>query len=147
MARQASANLPLFTDEEVEERRHILLDGIQQFNEGYFFEAHEVWEGLWLQCPWPTRRFLQGLIQVAAALVHFVRHEYPGTVRLLEHAQEKLADFTPRYMGIDVAALVAEVEDVRQEVTSLGPERFEELAANRIPRIAFASESGVGAEV
>ena len=49
-------------------------------------------------------------------------------------------------MGIDVAALVAEVEDVRQEVTSLGPERFEELAANRIPRIAFASESGVGAE-
>lgn len=130
-------NLPIFTDEEVEDRRHILLEGVQQYNEGYFFEAHEIWEGLWMQSPWPTRRFLQGLIQVAAAFVHFVRHEYPGTVRLLGHAHEKLADFAPRYMGVDVDRLLSDVAAAAKELHGLGPERFEEMPPERIPEIAL----------
>ncbi len=130
-------NLPIFTDEEVQDRRHILLEGVRQYNDGYFFEAHEVWEGLWMQSPWPTRRFLQGLIQVAAAFVHFVRDEYPGTVRLLGHAHEKMADFAPHYLDIDVERLLAEVAAARGELLTLGPERFEELPQERIPRITL----------
>ena len=35
-------NLPLLTAEEVEERRPILLAGLQQYNDGYFFEVAEL---------------------------------------------------------------------------------------------------------
>ncbi len=48
-------NLRLLTEEEVEERRHILVAGIEQYNAGYFFEAHETLEDLWLPSPWPIR--------------------------------------------------------------------------------------------
>jgi hypothetical protein len=47
------------------------LGGVRFFNDGDFFEAHEVWEGLWLETSGPERRFYQGLIQAAVALYHF----------------------------------------------------------------------------
>ena len=128
-------NLPLLTEAEVEERRPILLSGIQQYNDGYFFEAHETLEELWLPSPWPTRRFLQGLIQLAAAFVHLMRHEYPGTVRLLGHAIEKLEEFPADYLRIDAGRLVAEARRAREKLVALGPERFQEWEQSGIPKI------------
>ena len=130
-------NLPIFTEQEVEDRLHILAAGVQQYNDGYFFEAHETLEDLWMQSPWPIRRFLQGVIQLAAAFVHFVRHEYPGTIRLLGHAHEKLGDFAPQYMGIDVERLLSDVARAREELAALGPDRFKEFASEHIPKITL----------
>lgn len=43
--------------------------GVDLYNYGYWWEAHEAWEPLWRCCPLraPPRRVLQGFIQVAAA--------------------------------------------------------------------------------
>ena len=98
-------NLSLLTDEEVAQRRPVLLQGIGQYNAGYFFEAHETWEELWLPSPWPIRSFLQGMIQVAAAFVHLMRHEYPGTIRLLDRALGRLETCPPDCLGVDAARL------------------------------------------
>jgi hypothetical protein len=136
-------NLPLFTEEEVEERRHVLLAGVEQFNGGYFFEAHETWEDLWVQSPLPVRTFLQGLIQAAAAFVHLMRHEYPGTAGLLSAALAKLEDFPAGYQGIDTARLVADVRLARDELAELGPERFEEWDRTRIPKVHLVERSSV----
>jgi predicted metal-dependent hydrolase len=139
-------NQPLLTEEEVAERRHILLQGIGQFNDGYFFEAHETWEDLWYPSPWPMRQFLQGVIQVAAALVHLMRHEYPGTIRLLDAALEKLERFPEVYLGIDNTRLIAEVRRAREELETLGPERFEEWDRDGIPQIGLVDEGELGAK-
>ena len=47
------------------------LSGVDRFNTFYFWEAHEAWEGLWAAVPRDSRpaRTLQGLIQIAAALL------------------------------------------------------------------------------
>ena len=44
---------------------------VDLFNLGYYWEAHEVWEGLWNQAgrAGATADFLKGLIKLAAALV------------------------------------------------------------------------------
>ena len=141
MAKEARPrNLPLLTEAEVEERRPILLAGIQQYNDGYFFEAHETWEELWLQSPQPIRNFLQGIIQMAAAFVHLVRREYPGTIGLLGAALEKLEGFPADYMGIDLARLVAEARRAHDELAALGQDRFEEWDQARIPQIRLLEE-------
>jgi hypothetical protein len=75
------------------------------------------------------------LIQLAAAFVHLSRHQYPGTVRLLDAALEKLADFPNDYMGIDVGQLTTEATQARDELTALGPERFELWDHSRIPSV------------
>src|SRR5438876_1152114 len=45
------------------------LRGLDLFNAGYFWEAHEVWEGLWKAAGrrGETADFLKGLIQLAVA--------------------------------------------------------------------------------
>jgi len=134
-------NMRLLTEEEVEERRHILLDAIEQFNAGYFFESHETLEELWLPCPWPVRPFLQGIIQLAAGFVHLMRGEYPGTVKLLGHAIDKLEAAGDGYLGVDARALVADARRARDEIEALGPERFLEWDHSRIPQIRFVTHS------
>jgi predicted metal-dependent hydrolase len=132
-------NLQLLSDGELEERRPVLLAGIGQFNGGYFFEAHETLEDLWYLSPWPGRQFLQGLIQTAAAFVHLMRHQYPGTVRLLGHALAKLDEFPDEYMGIDAGRLRREVARARDELVELGEERFDEWDRARIPAVHFVT--------
>lgn len=41
------------------------------FNQGLYYEAHDVLEHLWLVCQDANRSFFQGLIQIAGAFVHF----------------------------------------------------------------------------
>ena len=130
-------NQRLLTEEEVEERRHILVAGIEQYNAGYFFEAHETLEDLWLPSPWPIRPFLQGIIQLSAGFVHLMRHEYPGTVTLIGRAIEKLEAAPDEYLGVNNAQLVAGARRARDELVKLGPDRFEEWDQRRIPKIAF----------
>jgi uncharacterized protein len=45
------------------------LYGIDLFNHGFYWEAHEAWEGLWVACNrrGPTATYLQALINLAAA--------------------------------------------------------------------------------
>src|SRR5712692_3032494 len=47
------------------------LCGIDLFNHGYYWEAHETWEGLWHQCgrKGTTADYLKALIKLAAARV------------------------------------------------------------------------------
>ena len=132
-------NLRLLTEEEVEERRDILVKGVEQYNAGYYFEAHETLEELWLPSPWPVRPFLQGIIQLAAGFVHLMRHEYPGTIRLLGRAIEKLEAAPDGYMGIDSKQLVAEARRAHEQLETLGPDHFQEWDLRGIPKIAFVA--------
>ena len=58
------------------------LRGLDLFNHGFFWEAHEVWEGLWHAAgrKGVTADFLKGLIKLAAAGVKF-REGRPDGVR------------------------------------------------------------------
>ena len=59
------------------------LAGIEHFNAGDYFEAHEVWEEAWLVEKGSARQALHGLIQIAAALHKASRGERPRGCRLL----------------------------------------------------------------
>lgn len=87
------------TDEEKFQR------GVALFNSGEFFLAHEVWEELWMDEAEPEKTFLQGLIQLAAALHHYVRGNSAGAQSLLAAAAVKLQRFAPNHRGIAVAEL------------------------------------------
>ncbi|MEO8586249.1 MAG: DUF309 domain-containing protein [Acidobacteriota bacterium] len=79
--------------------------GLAEFRAGRYFEAHEDWELLWKDSAGDDKVFLQGLIQLAAALVHVGRGNPAPAARLFALAKEKLGLFEGEQAGIDVASL------------------------------------------
>ncbi|UCE87577.1 MAG: DUF309 domain-containing protein, partial [Deltaproteobacteria bacterium] len=87
--------------------------GIERFNAGEFWDAHEEWEELWLAADAPDRAFYQGLIQVAAAFHHYGQANWGGMMALLSEACAKLARYRPRACGLDVDRFLAQLEPWR----------------------------------
>ncbi|MFY9553222.1 MAG: DUF309 domain-containing protein, partial [Blastocatellia bacterium] len=54
------------------------LEGIDDFNSGRYFDAHEVWEEVWLRSSGDTKLFYQMLIQAAVGLHHYERGNSRG---------------------------------------------------------------------
>jgi hypothetical protein len=92
------------------------LRGIDLFNHGYYWEAHEEWESLWHACgrTGTTADFLKGLIKLAAAGVK-VREGKPEGVRT--HALRAAELFRGmneggRFLGLDISELIAFAEEI-----------------------------------
>ena len=62
------------------------LYAIDLFNYQYFWEAHEVLEGLWIDVgrETPTGVFVQGIIQVSAGLLKEVQSNHKSALRLAD---------------------------------------------------------------
>jgi uncharacterized protein len=84
--------------------------GVELFNSGKFFEAHEAWEEIWLTESEPDKTFLQGMIQVAAAFHHHGRGNERGMQSLLAAGLAKLDGISGGRWGICAATLC---EDAR----------------------------------
>jgi hypothetical protein len=80
------------------------LAGILFFNQHDFFEAHEVWESLWLDEAGPERRFYQGLIQAAVGLFHFGNGNLRGAVKLYHTSKAYMDAYASPYLGLDIEA-------------------------------------------
>jgi len=81
-----------------------------RFNARQFFEAHEVWEQLWLRAPATEKAFLQGIIQIAAAFHHYGLGNLPGAKSLAAAGVEKISRYPGGHRGMDVVRLASEVQ-------------------------------------
>jgi predicted metal-dependent hydrolase len=80
------------------------LFGVDLFNAGYYWEAHTRWERLWgVENEPRLRRFLQSIIQTAAACLKVRQEQKGGARKLMEKA--RLESFEGRLLGIDARAL------------------------------------------
>jgi hypothetical protein len=79
--------------------------GLAHFNAHEFFEAHEVWEEIWLLEVEPEKTFLQGIIQIAAAFHHYRRGNSDGAESLLAAGIVKISRFPDDYHGLAVGNL------------------------------------------
>jgi uncharacterized protein len=98
----------------------LLLDGVRLFNQGRWFEAHEVLERAWLDEPTPLRRLYQGILQVGVGLHHGRRGNLRGALSLLDRGMSLLAPFEPRRLGVDVERLVRDAAAARRALAAPG---------------------------
>jgi len=57
--------------------------GIQNFNSGNFYEAHDLFEDLWHECDEPKRRWIHGIVQISVAMHHHSTGNLNGSLLLL----------------------------------------------------------------
>ena len=86
---------------------------MEVFNEGAFWESHEILEG-----PWRAggSRFYHGLILFASAFVHVERDNPHGIRAQLAKAEEALEPYAPHYLGVDVGDLLERCRRGRRAV-------------------------------
>jgi uncharacterized protein len=87
------------------------LKGIDEFNQGLFFECHETLEEIWLEEHGEERRFYQGIIQIAAGYFKLQQGVPAGAIKLWHSGLEKLEAYRPAYLGINVESFVHEVKE------------------------------------
>ena len=112
-----------------------LLEGIEQFNRGDYFEQHETLELLWRAEPRDVRRMYQGILQIGVAFHHLRRLNHHGTVYMLTRGSRYLAPFVPRCQSVDVEALISDAATALREVERLGPDRLDEFDWRLAPRV------------
>lgn len=102
------------------------LVGVDLYNHGYLWEAHEAWEAPWRGAREDVAQelVLQGVIQCAASALKIAMGEPIGARRLADLGLAKLEDVAAhvgdRYMGVDWAQFAAEFRAfVASEPTSI----------------------------
>ncbi len=100
--------------------------GLEHFNRQEFFEAHEAWEKLWLKAG-KEKRFLQGLIQIAAGYHHYMHENKEGAILFLRRGSDYLSAYPEKHMGIYSGKLI------KDALTSA--EEIEKQCLRSLPRI------------
>jgi len=88
--------------EEIVEKEKAIFEGISYFNNERFWECHEILEGVWKNCNGNEKFLVQGLILVAAGLVHYQKDEDSICVSIFNRALEKLENSSGNYYNIDI---------------------------------------------
>ncbi len=115
-------------------------EGIRLFNEGFFFEAHEILEDAWHVERGEPRLFLQGLIQLCAGFHHFQNGNLNGALQLLQRGMDKMRKYPDHYLGFDAGALLVRVEEARQRIERVRA-GAEETKRIEFPKIELEHES------
>jgi hypothetical protein len=92
------------------EADRLFREGVALFSATRYWYAHEAWETLWRAAAPEERDFYQGLIQVAAGLLHLQRRNLRGARNKLGEGLARLDRYQPTHRGIIVSELIAGCE-------------------------------------
>ena len=103
-----------------EQQANWLQAGIENFNTGRFWHAHEDWEDLWKSLKPDAEQELidgvQGIIQIAAMLLNHQRKKPRGVTNLWGKASAKLEPVIEGLLGLDIQSLYVDSEPFHRDV-------------------------------
>jgi len=98
--------------EEIIEKEQAIIDGVSYFNNERFWECHEILEGVWKNCNGNEKFLVQGLILVAAGLVHYQKDEDEICISIFNRALAKLENSNGNYHAINI-------DKIKQTITEM----------------------------
>jgi predicted metal-dependent hydrolase len=109
------------------EKEQAVKSGLDLFNQERYWESHEALESAWKTASGDEKEILQGLILIAAALVHWQKNERQVALSVLKRARDKLANHETEYSGIDLNGLTNKIEKM---LKAEEPEFFKLVESN-----------------
>jgi predicted metal-dependent hydrolase len=86
--------------------------GLELFNEERYWESHEALEVAWRKAEGAEKEILQGIILLAAALVHLQKDEPNIALSVMSRASAKLERHAGDYHGINIS-------EIRRKVSAM----------------------------
>jgi predicted metal-dependent hydrolase len=114
--------------------------GLQEFNRGEYFEAHESLEAAWMADEGVGRDLYRAVLQVAVAYYQIERTNYNGAAKMFLRMRQWIEPLPDICRGIDVAQLRADARKVHQAMLALGPERLHEFDLSLLRPVKYNME-------
>jgi uncharacterized protein len=120
--------------------------GLHLHAHGYFWEAHEVWEPVWLATAPNSqeRHLLAALIQLANACLKLEMRQPKAALRLLHASKDHLAECRGPLMGLDPAALAQDVAAFARQLGNLADTRELATLIEQRPKPTAAGADSTG---
>jgi predicted metal-dependent hydrolase len=103
------------------------IKGMQLFDQGEYWLAHEALEEAWKEESGPVRELYRAILQAGVVYLHIERDNYIGAIKVYAKVQKWIQPWPDVCRGIEIGALRRDLDIVIAEVRRLGPERLAEF--------------------
>ena len=86
--------------------------GLESFNNGNYFDAHEFLEEAWRNEKGPIRELYRGILQVGVGFYHIQRSNFNGAHKLFQRALGWLTPFPSICQGINVDQIRSQTKKI-----------------------------------
>lgn len=106
-----------FTENSIECACHLPIHsivriGLESFNTGHYFEAHEFLEEAWRKEQGPVRELYRGILQVGVGFYHIQHNNFNGAHKLFQRALGWLTPFPSICQGINVDRIRSQTKKI-----------------------------------
>lgn len=105
----------------------IAVRGLEEFNRGEYFEAHESLEDAWNQDQTAGRELYRAILQVAVAYLQIERRNFRGAMKMFLRLRQWIDPLPDMCRGVNVAQLRSDALQVHEALKALGPEHINEF--------------------
>ena len=113
------------------------LRGLEYFNTGHYFEAHEYLEAAWKAERREIREVYRAVLQVAVGYYHLTRGNFTGAQKMFSRSR-KYFDILPDVcQGIRLAQLRQDMDRAEAEMNLLGPKRIGSFDRSQLKKVEY----------
>jgi predicted metal-dependent hydrolase len=105
----------------------LALKGLEEFNHGEYFEAHESLEEAWNEDETVGRELYRAILQVAVAYLQIERRNFKGAMKMFLRVRQWINPLPDVCRGVNVEKLRKDTQEVHAALKELGPFRMDEF--------------------
>jgi predicted metal-dependent hydrolase len=114
------------------------LQGIEEFNRGDYFEAHETLEEAWMEEKAPIRDLYRAVLQVAVAYLQIERANYNGAAKMFLRVRQWIDPLPDVCCGIDIVQLREDARRAHAALLNLGPEGIHQFDPSLLRPVRYS---------
>ena len=107
--------------------------GIELFNDGSYFEAHDYFEEMWNDAERGEKEFYQGLVQISVGSYHLICGNNKGALSQYNKGMSKLEKFKPDKEGINLDKLLSEINILVDKIIMYNSKKISNIELEKIP--------------
>lgn len=115
------------------------IKGLEAFNKGDYFRAHEFLEDAWKDDRTTGRDLYQGVLQIAVAYYLIENLNYRGAMKMLRRSRKWLDPLPDNCRGIDVAKLRSDTFSMYNLLIEFGPEQISVISSESMNPVYWES--------
>jgi hypothetical protein len=111
--------------------------GIELFNKGEYFEAHEILEEAWNQDSSPGRELYRAILQVAVAYLQIERDNYNGAIKMFYRLRQWIDPLPETCRGVNVGQLRRDAQAVYDKLLEVGRDNLSTFDRRTFKKIQY----------